>query len=507
MSPLAKILSFDELEAAVARCRDDGKTVVQCNGIFDLVHVGHIRHLESAREQGDILVVTVTADQAVNRGPGRPRFPIGFRLETLAALQFVDFVAENPWPSASDAIRVLKPDVYARGPDYEEELRGGATKDDEVVAIEEVGGRFFVTDDVSFTAASVVSPHVGLVSDETQSYLKAVAVRHPPDAMLEWIDRVRQQRVLVIGETIIDEYCFVEPMGRSSKEPLLAMRQISSESYAGGILAVANNVVRFSDHVDLLSMLGTGGLSPERVRSQVDTKIGVTFFDKPGAATIVKRRYVENYTLAKLFEVYEMERDEPPEDLRRDMEDHLRRHVADYDVVIVADYGHGMITSEMRKILSEKSRFLALNVQSNAGNHPFNTLSRYRRADYATATETELRLDTRSPSGTFRSLLEQMRETLSASTVVMTRGKYGCICFAESDGFIEVPAVATQVVDRVGAGDAFLSASALVAGAGAPTEVIGFIGNVASIQAVATVGHQRSLHRQVLVNDITRLLG
>src|SRR5262249_42213302 len=94
-TPLEKIMTVQEVAAVVQRMRQAGKTVVHAHGTFDLLHVGHVRHIKAASDLGDVLVVTVTADRFVNKGPGRPVFNDGLRAEMLATLQYVDFVAIN----------------------------------------------------------------------------------------------------------------------------------------------------------------------------------------------------------------------------------------------------------------------------------------------------------------------------------------------------------------------------------------------------------------------------
>jgi len=113
-----KIRRLDELAATLQRLRREGKTIVQCHGVFDLLHIGHIRHFEQAKTQGDVLVVTVTPDRFVNKGPNHPAFTDQLRVEAIAALHAVDYVAVNKGPTAVWAIRMLRPDVYVKGPDY-----------------------------------------------------------------------------------------------------------------------------------------------------------------------------------------------------------------------------------------------------------------------------------------------------------------------------------------------------------------------------------------------------
>ena len=113
-----KIKTLEALPKIIVDLKQQGKVVVHCHGVFDLVHPGHIRHFEEAKRQGDVLVVTLTPDEYVNKGPGRPVFQERLRAESLAALQVVDYVAINQWPTAVETILMLRPDVYVKGGEY-----------------------------------------------------------------------------------------------------------------------------------------------------------------------------------------------------------------------------------------------------------------------------------------------------------------------------------------------------------------------------------------------------
>ena len=96
----------------------DKKKIVLCHGVFDLLHVGHIKHLKKAKALGDKLVVTLTADNFVNKGPGKPIFNQKLRAEAIASLEMVDFVAVNDFPTAVKPIKYIKPNIYCKGKDY-----------------------------------------------------------------------------------------------------------------------------------------------------------------------------------------------------------------------------------------------------------------------------------------------------------------------------------------------------------------------------------------------------
>jgi sugar/nucleoside kinase (ribokinase family) len=184
----------------------------------------------------------------------------------------------------------------------------------------------------------------------------------------------------------------------------------------------------------------------------------------------------------------------------------LQEQLARYDVVIVVDFGHGMLSEAAVDLLCRDSRFLAINAQSNAGNLGYHTISRYPRADYVCIAENEMRLEARDRRSDLGEIVRRVSGKLPFDRFVVTKGKQGCLCYSEDEGFFAVPAFAGQVVDRMGAGDAFLSVTALCAAQKAPIEVLGFIGNVVGAQAVATVGNRKPVERSALLKNIESLL-
>ncbi|MBV5336232.1 adenylyltransferase/cytidyltransferase family protein, partial [bacterium] len=172
-----------------------------------LLHLGHVRHLEEARSHGDMLVVTVTADRFVNKGPGRPVFSGQLRAQMLAALEHVDFVAINEAPTAVAALETLRPSVYVKGSDYanaEEDVTGGIIEERQ--AVESHGGRLVFTDDITFSSSKLINRYLGVYDSELHAYLEDARERDPLPRLLELLDRVKGQRVLLVGDTIIDEY-------------------------------------------------------------------------------------------------------------------------------------------------------------------------------------------------------------------------------------------------------------------------------------------------------------
>ena len=120
MTTRKKIRKIEILAEALKEHRNRGQKIVHCHGVFDLLHIGHIRYLEQARRMGDILIVTVTPDRYVDKGPGRPAFTEALRVEAIASLNCVDYVAINQWPTAEETLRLLRPDIYVKGAEFKD---------------------------------------------------------------------------------------------------------------------------------------------------------------------------------------------------------------------------------------------------------------------------------------------------------------------------------------------------------------------------------------------------
>ena len=485
-----KIKSVGDLAVDLDALRAQGKRVVQCHGVFDLLHPGHIRHFEAARAEGDVLVVTVTPDRFVNKGPGRPVFNQRLRAESIAALQSVDYVAVNEWPTAAEAIHRLRPAVYVKGSDYAEagdDLTGKIVE--ERRAVEEHGGRIHFTTEITFSSSGLLNVHFDVYPEEAQSFLRDFRQRHSAEEVIGLLKDLKDLRVLVIGDAIVDEYHYVQSLGKSPKELLVTTRFLREEQFAGGILACANHVAGFCDRVDLVTCLGTRDSREEFIRSHLKGNVSPTFFYRDDTGTVVKRRYVEQAFLSKMFEVSFLDDTDLPEPVGQEVERHVARVASGYDLVLVADYGHGFLGRDLIRLLASEARYLAVNAQTNSANAGYNLVTKYPRADYVCIDEPEVRLAAQDRRTDLEQIMRVLAKDLTCRRISITQGHKGCIAYAEDEGFHHVPVLSREIVDRIGAGDAYLSVTAPCAAAGYPADVIGFIGNAVGALAARIIRH------------------
>ena len=162
-----KIFLLKDLSKIIQKEKNKAKVIVHCHGVFDLLHIGHIKHLEKAKKLGDKLVVTLTADKHVNKGPERPIFNQALRADAIAALNAVDYVAINETPTAINPIKILKPNIYCKGTDYKnfkDDITGEIRN--EIKEIKKIKGQIIFTEEITFSSSRLINSSTNFFSQK-----------------------------------------------------------------------------------------------------------------------------------------------------------------------------------------------------------------------------------------------------------------------------------------------------------------------------------------------------
>jgi rfaE bifunctional protein kinase chain/domain/rfaE bifunctional protein nucleotidyltransferase chain/domain len=508
LTPADKIRSLDEIAVVAEQARAEGRVVVLAHGTFDLMHFGHVRHLQAARREGDLLIVTITADHFVNKGPGRPIFPHAIRAEMLASLECVDFVGINHAASAESVLHTVKPQVYVKGNDYasaDDDVTGKIV--DEQRVVESHGGRIVFTNEITFSSSSLINRHLDIYDPTLRSFLEQQRARGGLDELQALIEQVKDYKVLIVGDSIVDEYQYVSPMGRSAKENMIATLYKDRELFAGGVAAAANHVAAFCGEVEILTALGSENSYEDFLRSHLKPNVRMWNVTVEGAPTIRKSRFVDQSYLRKLFEVYFMDDTPLSGVIEERFIEEIRRKAPRADLVIVTDFGHGLITPRVIEALTQSARFLAVNAQSNSANIGYNLITKYPRADYVCIDAPEARLAISDKWADIDRIVSQaLPARIDCDRMIITNGRHGCVTRGPGEPLVHIPAFTKTVVDTVGAGDAFFAVTAPLVAAGGTTADAGFIGNVAGALKVGIVGHRKSVEKGALLKYIQTLL-
>ncbi len=268
------------------------------------------------------------------------------------------------------------------------------------------------------------------------------------------LDCVRNYKVLVVGDWIEDEYRYVRPIGKAIKENTMSVQLEGREVFQGGVWAGAAHLRDFCAQVDVMV----------------------------GDSIMHNTKYVESTYKHKLFSVHE----------KKPSFEVAEFDIPSYDLVIVADFGHGAVTPKLIDRVTAEAKYLAVNAQTNSTNYGFNLITKFPRADFVVVDELEARLAAHDKDGE----IEDVILKLGFNHVIVTLGKNGAIGY---DGdFYRRESNAKQVLDTMGAGDAFLCVSSPYARAGFGMEHLLTIGNAAGAVKVGIVGHQACVTKEAL---------
>jgi len=502
-----KIKNLEELTPIIANLKSTGKKIVHCHGVFDLLHIGHIKHFEEAKTFGEVLVVSITPDEFVNKGPGRPAFTTSLRLESIAALESVDYVFANKWPTAEKAIKIIQADVYCKGPDYKDhsdDITGKIKDEEETVKL--VGGKVLYTDDITFSSSSLLNKFGNLYSLEQESFIQYLLAKNSFESIKIKLEKIEKLKVLVIGETIIDQYIFCEALGKSGKEPVLVLRDLETQKYLGGALAIARHLSDFCNNVSLLSFLGEDNEYKSLIEEDIEENIHLNLLTKSNSPTIVKRRFVDSIDGKKILGVYSINDDALNKEEEAKFIESFDKLSKEHDLIIVSDYGHGIITHKIADCISKIDKFVSLNAQVNAANIGTHSIRKYKDINCLIINETELRHEMRQREGNIQKIAATLKKLINANYMTVTKGKKGAFLLNDRKLPVICPGFATQVVDKIGSGDALLALLSVCLFSNMDEDLSLFISSIAAAQSVETIGNSKPVSKAKLLKTISHLL-
>jgi rfaE bifunctional protein kinase chain/domain len=504
---MKKIKNIEDITKIVRDLKFKNKIIVHCHGVFDLLHIGHIKHFKEAKSFGQVLIVSITPDEFVNKGPGRPAFTTALRLEAIAALESVDYVFANKWATSEEVIKIIQPNIYCKGPDYKNHADDITGKiKDEQAAVELYGGKILYTDDITFSSSSLLNKYGDLHSQEVESFIRAISNKHTYESIRLKLEELKKLKVLVIGETIIDQYVFCEALGKSGKEPVLVVRDLETQEYLGGALAIARHLSDFCSGVSVLSYLGENHEYESFIKDKIEDNIQLEFLGKSNSPTILKRRFVDNIDRKKILGVYSINDNSLSSEEESEFIESFDRLYKDHDLIIISDYGHGIITPKIAQYISKKKKFISLNAQVNAANIGTHNIRKYNDIDCLIVNATELQHEMRQREGDIEKLAEKLKNAVNANYISVTKGREGAFLMNDKKNTVNCPGFALEVVDKIGSGDALLSLLSISIFTKMEEDLALFIASIAAAQSVESIGNSSPVNKIKLLKTISHFL-
>ena len=503
-----KIISIENLKKISAKKKAIKKRIVLCHGVFDLLHVGHINYFREAKNYGDILIVSATSDKYVNKGPNRPFFSETNRLKALAALDVIDYVVLSNSPTSVQLIKELKPDIYCKGLDYKSHQNdiSGEIKN-EISAVKKYRGKAIYTKSETFSSSKLINEYSGIYNNNHKSLVNRIKKKYQFTQIRRWIENFKKLKVLVIGETIIDQYVFCEALGKSGKEPVLALRDLTTEEYLGGAAALSRHISTFCKKITLLSMVGEKGDYLKKIKKKLPKNVNFKYIKKANSPTILKTRFLDHVNKNKVLGVYKINDEILSKKQDRFFCNLLKNMIPKYDLVIVSDYGHGLISKKGAKIICGLSKYLALNAQINAANVGYHSMKNYKNINCVIINEKEIRQEMRNRNDKIEFLMKKLSLNQNIKNLIVTVGNRGSILYNKKDKKTNFcGGYAKTVVDKIGAGDAMLSIIALCLKSGFDKDLALITSSLAAAKSVETIGNKDSINKITILKTLENIL-
>jgi len=492
-----KILDLPDLVRQVQAARAAGKVIVQCHGCFVIVHPGHIRYLKFAKRQGDVLVVSLTGDSSIGKGVMRPYIPQELRAESLAALEFVDYVYIDPNPTAGEILEHVKPDLYVKGREYQFSASPGFLAEREIV--ERNGGRvLFSSGDVVLRSTQLIS-EIGHQPDLEWHRLRTFCRRHAldPASTERLLNGMAGKRIVVVGDIVLDRYVLCDALDVASESPMMSLRKLDEQCYVGGAAIVARHVAGLGGKPIIVSAIGPDETSEHVRKVLLDEGVKPILLNNHHGIIEKTRYLVED---SKLFKV-EQGQAEPLDSVTlHHAVDSIVEHGRTADGVIFCDFGYGTISPALTgAVLPELRRGHAVitgDVSGRKGN-----LLGLGAIDLMCPTERELRASVHDFDSGLADVAYTVLQKTQAGRLCVTLGKDGLVVFdrpsqnrtsPQWSGRLRsdhLPSLAHRVIDRLGCGDALLATITMGLAAGAHVMQAVYLASGAAAIELASLGN------------------
>lgn len=510
-----KKISKEEFGELRKELKSENKKIILCHGVFDLVHPGHIIHFEEAKGLGDILVVSITASKYVRKGPDRPYFNDEMRLKVLSSIEYIDYVMVSDGYTVDDIVECVQPDLYVKGEEYAKSKQDLTGKiEDEVSLVQKYGGDIYFTKGAVFSSTKLINNFMPSLTQEIKEYIYALKQEFSFKDIQLYLDKMKNCKVLVIGDVIIDNYTFCDMLGIMSKDRGYSVRFQEEKLYLGGVLAIARHIAEFTDNITVSSIIGNESDIHSLILNGLgkDMRLDLEFDET--SKTIIKKRFIvvneKREEFDKLFSVNNLVKSghgvTTESVSRRRFKERIRSTIQDYDLVVVADFGHGLMDPELMYLVQEKAKFLSINCQTNSANQGMNIITKYQRADSFVLDQREIQLAFQDNTTEEKILLEKLVEKLNSKIGWLTQASHGATGVTSKDNISVCPALALKVKDTIGAGDAFFSVASLCAATGVPVSIATFLGNISGAIAANIVGNEKPVEKVDLLKYANTLM-
>ncbi|MDZ7817703.1 MAG: PfkB family carbohydrate kinase [Aliarcobacter sp.] len=458
------------------------KKIALVYGNFNILHPGHLRLLKFAKESCKYLVVGVNSDKLANNAN---LLQEDIRLESIKATSYVDeaFLLNE---DILEYIKRKKPDILVKGKEFENRYN----PEEEIM--KSYGGK------ILFSSGEIGFSSLNLLNDFDTSFLNLshdnkFIKRHKVEKLklVDYINKFSNLNVLVIGDTIIDEYITCDAIGMSQEDPTIVVTPISNKKFIGGAAIVASHAKTLGAKVSYISVAGAD--ENFDYTQEYLTQLGINTYllkDSSRPTTLKQRFRAQNKTLLRVNHLKQ-------HNISKDLEEKILKKISNtnenFDLIIFSDFSYGVLTKKVIKNITsysqKKSIFMVADSQSSS---QIGDIAKFKNMDIVTPTEREIRLSINDFESGLVVLSEKLHEKSDAKYIFTTLGSEGVMIYNSNKNELltdNISALNINPKDVSGAGDSFLTSTSMAKIVGASIWESAYIGSLAAAIQVSRVGN------------------
>ena len=457
-------------------------------GIFNVLHPGHIRLLRFASECGQHLTVAVQSDKSLNQPFTVPEI---IRLDGIKSISYVNdaFITDK---SIVDLVKQLKPDILVKGREFE-----GQNNEEDLILKEYGGELVFDSGETLYSSLEILKKELNASEPLSIHYPCAYSQRHgiSGSELSEQLIDFSRLRVLVIGDLILDEYIFCDPLGMSQEDPTIVVTPIEQKLFLGGAGIVSAHAAGLGAKVNFLTVTGDDESSRKAQKMLDDFCVRAHFITDRHRPTTLKQRYrCKDKTLLRVSHLHQTDISQK---LQEKIINRFEELIKETDLLVFSDFNYGCLPDRLvQKLTMLARKNNAYIVADSQCSSQLGDVSRFKNVDLLTPTEYEARVAMRDYSCGMVVLAEQLRKKTECTNILLKLGGDGVLIHAgdkNSKGdFLtdQVPALNQTPRDVAGAGDSMLIVSAMALCNGATIWQSALLGSLAAAIQVGRLGNK-----------------
>ena len=451
------------------------------NGDFNVLHPGHLRLLKFAKASGNYLTVGVNSDKISDKGISQD-----IRLESIKSTSYVDeaFILDIP---AIEYVKTYKPDIVVKGKEHE------SKENPELEVINAYGGKLlFSSGEIGFSSMDLLKREFLSLSNNVRhsaNYLKRHEIKL--DTLKDIVEKFASLRVLVIGDTIVDEYVTCEALGMSQEDPTIVVSPIATNKFIGGAAIVASHAKTLGASVKFISIVGEDE-NREYVKEGLEALSIDTFLfcDNTRPTTLKQRFRANNKTLLR---VNHLKQHGVSKDIEKEILCEVKNCVDEIDLIIFSDFSYGLLSDkiigEISKLGLQRNIFMSADSQSSSQT---GDISKFKDMNLVTPTEREIRLSLNDFTSGLVVLSQKLANKSNAKYIFTTLGAEGVMIYNSPTAKLltdNIEALGSTVKDESGAGDSLLTCSSMALAVGANIWQSAYLGSLGAAIQVSRLGN------------------